>query len=51
MSTGVEANILTLDGIVSGGQITGTWTVTGAIGTCTGNGTFTMNPLLAPAMQ
>jgi hypothetical protein len=50
MSTGVEANILTLKGTVSGGQITGTWTVTGAIGSCTGNGTFTMNPVLVPAM-
>jgi len=50
MSSGVEANILTLDGTVSGGQITGTWTVTGAIGTCTGHGTFTMNPVLPPAM-
>jgi hypothetical protein len=48
MSTGVEANILTLDGTVSGGKITGTWTVSGAIGSCTGNGTFTMNPLLTP---
>src|SRR5258708_16918694 len=30
MSSGVEANILTLDGTVSGGQITGTWSLTGA---------------------
>jgi hypothetical protein len=47
-STGAEASILTLNGTVSGGQITGTWTVTGASESCTGNGTFTMNPLLAP---
>jgi len=51
MSTGVESDILTLDGTVSGGQITGTWTVSGAVGSCTGNGTFTMNPLLTPAMR
>ncbi|MGP0018774.1 MAG: hypothetical protein ACLPHP_09420 [Candidatus Sulfotelmatobacter sp.] len=50
-STGVEASILTLDGTVSGGQITGTWTVTGGVGTCTGNGTFTMNPLLTPMVR
>ena len=31
-STGVEVQILTLDGTVSGGQITGTWSVTGGIG-------------------
>lgn len=41
-STGVEVNILTLDGTVSGGQITGTWTVTGATAGCSGNGTFVM---------
>lgn len=51
MSTGVESDILTLDGTVSGGQITGTWTVSGAVGSCTGNGSFTMNPLLTPAMR
>lgn len=44
MSTGVEVNTLTLDGTVSGGQITGTWTVTGATANCTGNGSFAMNP-------
>lgn len=48
MSTGVEVNTLTLDGTVSGGQIRGTWTVTGATANCTGNGTFTMNPVLVP---
>jgi hypothetical protein len=30
----------------SGGQITGTWTVTGATGGWSGNGTFTMSPML-----
>ena len=48
-STGSAVNTLTLNGTVSGGQITGTWTVTGATANCTGNGTFTMNPVLAPA--
>ncbi len=51
MSSGVEANILTLDGTVGGGQITGTWTVSGATANCTGNGTFTMSPVLAPMMR
>jgi hypothetical protein len=51
LSTGAEVNTLTLDGTVSGGQITGTWTVTGATASCTGNGTFTMNPVLVPAKQ
>ncbi len=40
----MSMNILTLDGTVSGGQITGTWTVTGTVG-CGGNGTFTMAPI------
>jgi hypothetical protein len=31
--------------MVSGGKITGTWTVTGATGGCSGNGTFTMTPM------
>jgi hypothetical protein len=44
-STGTEVNLLTLDGTVSGGQITGTWTVTGTSGGCSGNGTFTMIPM------
>jgi len=48
MSTGVEVNTLTLDGTVSGGQITGSWTVSGATANCTGFGTFTMNPVLVP---
>ncbi|HEY6370915.1 MAG TPA: hypothetical protein VIX37_10070 [Candidatus Sulfotelmatobacter sp.] len=48
MSTGVEVNTLTLDGTVTGGQITGTWTVSGATANCAGNGTFTMTPPLAP---
>lgn len=51
MSNTAEPSILTLDGTVSGGQITGTWKVTGGIGTCTGNGSFTMNPVLAPAVR
>jgi hypothetical protein len=45
ISTGVEVNTLTLDGTVGGSQITGTWSVTGATANCTGNGTFTMNPV------
>ncbi len=49
MSTGAEVNTLTLDGTVSGGQITGNWTVSGATANCTGTGTFTMSPVLAPA--
>jgi hypothetical protein len=49
-STGSESNVLTLHGTVSGGQITGTWSVTGT-GSCTGNGTFTMKPVLAPDMR
>lgn len=43
-STGATVNTLTLDGLVSSGQITGTWTVSGATGGCSGNGTFTMIP-------
>jgi len=43
-STGATVNTLTLDGMVSGGQITGNWTVTGASGGCSGTGTFTMIP-------
>jgi hypothetical protein len=42
-STGSAVNTLTLNGTVSGGVITGTWTVSGATN-CTGNGTFTMIP-------
>ncbi len=51
LSTGVEVNTLTLDGTVSDGQITGTWSVSGATANCTGFGTFTMNQVLAPAMR
>jgi len=47
-STGEQVNTLTLNGTVNGGQITGTWKVTGATSNCTGSGTFTMNPVLAP---
>ena len=39
--------VLTLNGTVSGGQITGTWTVTGSAG-CSGKGKFTMTPVLMP---
>jgi len=48
-STGAEVDTLTLDGTVSGGQITGNWTVSGATPNCTGSGTFTMTPVLTPA--
>ena len=48
MSTGVEVNTLTLDGTVSGGTITGTWTASGATANCAGKGTFTMSPVLTP---
>jgi hypothetical protein len=44
-STGSEVDTLTMDGTVSGGQITGNWTVSGATANCTGSGTFTMNPV------
>jgi hypothetical protein len=46
-STGDTINTLTLNGTVSGGQITGTWTVTGNSAGCSGNGTFTMIPMPA----
>jgi hypothetical protein len=45
-STATTVNTLTLDGTVSGGQITGTWMVTGATVGCSGNGTFTVTPML-----
>jgi hypothetical protein len=48
MSTGIEVNTLTLDGTVKNGQITGNWSVTGATANCSGTGSFTMNPVLAP---
>ena len=41
--TGAEGNILSLNGTVSNGQITGTWTLSGTTG-CSGNGNFTMIP-------
>lgn len=41
--TGAEGSILTLDGMVKNGQITGTWTLSGSTG-CSGNGNFTMVP-------
>jgi hypothetical protein len=50
-SDAAEPSILTLNGTVSGGQITGKWSVTGGIGTCSGNGSFTMKPVLAPDMR
>ena len=50
-STGAVVNTLTLDGTVNAGVITGKWSVTGATANCTGNGTFTMNPVLVPTMQ
>ena len=46
ISTGTAVNTLTLNGTVSGGEITGTWSVTGATANCTGSGTFTMNPVV-----
>jgi hypothetical protein len=49
-STGTAVNTLTLDGTVTAGVISGNWSVSGATANCTGNGTFTMNPVLAPAM-
>ena len=50
MSTDVEVDTLTLDRTVNAGQIMGAWTVTAATANCAGTGTFTMNPVLAPAM-
>jgi hypothetical protein len=40
MLPGGVSNVLTLQGTVTGGHITGTWTLTGGSG-CTGNGIFT----------
>jgi hypothetical protein len=40
-SAGQTNNQLTLQGTVSGGTISGTWSLTGQTG-CTGSGTFTM---------
>ena len=41
-TTGVEKDQLTLQGTVSNGKITGTWSLTGTLASCTGNGNFTM---------
>jgi hypothetical protein len=46
-STGATTSTLTLSGTVSGGQITGSWTVTGSSAECSGSGTFTMTPMPA----
>ncbi|MGA8764543.1 MAG: hypothetical protein WB562_16870 [Candidatus Sulfotelmatobacter sp.] len=43
-STGAEVNTLSLNGTVNNGQITGTWTLSGAGSGCSGNGTFSMTP-------
>jgi len=40
--TGTEGNILTLNGMVTGGRITGTWTLSGVTACSSGNGNFTM---------
>ena len=39
-----QNNVLTLQGTVNGGTITGTWVLTGQTG-CSGNGTFTMTQM------
>jgi len=41
-TTGVEKDVLTLQGTVNNGKITGTWTLTGTLASCTGSGNFTM---------
>jgi hypothetical protein len=43
-TTGAEKDVLTLQGTVNKGQITGTWTLTGTLASCTGSGNFTMTP-------
>ena len=43
-STNNPSDVLTLQGTVSNGKITGTWSLTGGT-TCTGNGNFTMTPM------
>jgi hypothetical protein len=43
-STGSDQAVLTLQGTVKNGTITGTWTLTGTTGACSGNGQFTMSP-------
>jgi len=42
-TTGSADDVLTLQGMVNNGKITGTWTLTGST-SCTGNGSFTMTP-------
>jgi hypothetical protein len=42
-STNGTDDVLTLQGTVSNGKITGTWTLSGSA-SCTGNGTFIMMP-------
>ena len=42
-TTGASDDVLTLQGTVQNGKITGTWTLTGST-SCTGNGNFTMSP-------
>jgi hypothetical protein len=39
-----SGNVLTLNGTVNGGTISGTWTLTGSAG-CTGTGNFTMTKM------
>jgi hypothetical protein len=41
-TTGTEKDILTLQGTVNNGKITGTWTLNGTLTSCSGNGNFTM---------
>lgn len=43
-TTGVEKDVLTLQGTVNNGKITGTWMLTGTLSSCTGSGNFTMTP-------
>jgi hypothetical protein len=42
-TTGASDDVLTLQGTVQDGRITGTWNLTGST-SCTGNGNFTMAP-------
>ena len=41
-TTAVEKDALTLQGMVNNGKITGTWSLTGTLSSCTGGGSFTM---------
>ena len=43
MFPGATNNVLTLQGTVTGGTISGNWTLTGGTG-CSGNGTFSIQP-------